>query len=85
MLSDDEGLVIERVVAGFRDQSSDLRLGEEEFVEPRKLRENLEVGEILGGEVAGGALRRIAEAAEALPELAVAGIAADEVGGVGLE
>src|ERR1051326_149408 len=85
LLLDDEGLVFQRVTMLFFDQCGDVRIGEEELVEPGDLREHLQVGEILGQKIFFSTLRRITGTAKTLPQFAIAGIAADHVGGIGLE
>jgi hypothetical protein len=61
------------------------RILQEEFVKPGDLGEHLQIGEVLGLEVFVRALRVVAGTAEALPQLAIARVAANHVDVVGLE
>ncbi len=71
--------------ATFAYEGSDLRLFQEEFIEPSQLREDLEIGEVLRLEIFFGALGGSAAALIAIPEFGVSGIAGDQVIVIGLE
>ena len=72
-------LIVERVAVPLGHQRRDVFLFQKEFVEPRNLRQDLQVGEILRLKISLRALRMVAMLAKALPQLAVARIAPDHV------
>ena len=75
----DESLILEGVVVSLRYQLRDIGFFQEEFVKPRDLREDLQIGEILRAKIPVGALGRVSSAAKAFPKFAVTRIAADHL------
>src|SRR5579871_5172123 len=70
LLCDYKLLIVERKVVPFRDQRGDLFLFEKELIEPRDLRQHLQIGEILILKISLRALGMISMLAKPLPELA---------------
>ena len=83
--SDNKALIIEGIISCFLDQRSDFGFLEEELIEPGDLREHLEISEILRLKIFFGTVRRLAGAAETLPQFAVARVATDHVDRVRLK
>ena len=61
------------------DECGDIRIFQEELVEPRDLGEHLQIGEVLRLKIFFGPFGGIARAAKSLPQFMVARIAADHV------
>src|ERR1700681_1150318 len=79
LTSDCKALIFERESTTLLDERGDIRVVQEELVEPCDLGEHLQIGEVLRLKVFLGPFRRITGAAESFPELVVARIAANHV------
>src|SRR5215469_11269871 len=80
-----EALVLEREAAPFADQFGNFRFLEEELIEPGKLGEYLQVGQVLPLEISLRTRRVRAARPKAVPQLLVARIAPDQALGIRLE
>src|ERR1700690_845492 len=78
-------LVRERVIASFFNESSDVGLVEEKFIEPGDLRQDLQVGEVLRRKIFLCGFRRAARVAKVVPQLPVAGITRNQILRISLE
>jgi hypothetical protein len=82
---DHKFLVVQRETAALADQCRNLRLLQKEFVEPRNLREDLQVGIILRLKELYCTFCRRAAALELVPQLGIARVAGDQSVGICLK
>src|SRR5262244_2660730 len=85
LIRDYKLLLFKRIISAFLDQFLNIRLSQEEFIEPSNLRQHLQVSEILRLKVSFSAVRRLIHAAKLFPQFAISRIAPDEVCRIGLK
>src|ERR1700680_4912263 len=80
-----EALVFKGVTTTLMNESRDIGIVQEKFIEPDDLRKHLQVGNVLRREIFLGGFRRAAHAAKVVPQLLVSRISSNQILQIGLE